>query len=621
MRHTRFRRYSAAILLALSSRLPAQQPLTAEQKAYKKYVTTLASDAFEGRGPTTAGRIKARDYIARHFRALGLPGAVRKPGGHAETQDLPEPLKPYLQPFTTVTSVNIVDAKFTIATNTDKQDLALGKDYVVMAGVPARRLAGEAVFLGYAARNQQKKYSSFVGLKGRASLKGKVAVAFRYEPINAKGASAWTADGAWSPSAYLTSKARQAALRGAVALVIVNPPSHAQAPMLSRPTAMRRGIPIPMFQISTGAFRRLLQAAGQPATAAAVKALQATANAGSTRPRHLGVKLLLNAAVNPVRTPQQNVVALLPGAGDAAKEYIILGAHYDHLGFRETAKGRILFPGADDNASGTAGVMLTAARYAKRREARALPANRRSVIFAAFDVEEIGLRGSAYMAGHLAELGIAPKQVTAMINFDMIGRSDNNGAAVMFVGTAREWPAIITAAAKGVDLKLSKTTRGSGASDHASFYAQKIPSLFFAANYHRDAHSPRDTADKINPVEAVDIIDIADKVIQQLLQPAISLTFTPLPQPKRGGAFLGVTAAFQVEDDGLPIRQVAPRSPAAKAGLKPGDKIVALANTEVKSMQALLAVLQQYKAGDTVQAVVQRDSRRLQVDITLGKRR
>ena len=227
-----------------------------------------------------------------------------------------------------------------------------------------------------------------------------------------------------------------------------------------------------------------------------------------------------------------NIAALLPGEGRLASEVIVIGAHYDHVGFRDSEKGRIVYCGADDNASGACGVLTLANWFAKRCRLKNAPANRRTLLFAAFAGEEVGLLGSRYMATHPETL--AGRKVVAMINLDMIGRLDGRIWAWGIDGS--DWRCqFVRAAAQRAGMRLQSLGTAFFLSDHMSFYLRNIPALTFSTGLHRDVHKPTDTADKINFSGAVRVLRMMQDVIEQAwvapsLPPPVS-TSQPASQP------------------------------------------------------------------------------------------
>jgi hypothetical protein len=323
----------------------------------------------------------------------------------------------------------------------------------------------------------------------------------------------------------------------------------------------------------------------------------------------------------------QNVVAVLRGTDPTVRdEFIVIGAHYDHLGRATTyaqdpeAKDAIR-NGADDNASGTAAVMELA---------RILSANRprRSIIFANFSGEELGLLGSQWFVGHPP---VPLERVVAMINFDMVGRLKNDKLIVYGTGTASELNAMIDSANASLDggaLKVSGISDGYGPSDQTSFYAKDIPVLHFFTDQHEDYHRATDDVEKINAAGEARVVDLALRVVRSIANRPSHLTFVrlPAPQQRMGGregqqTYLGSVPDMSATDVvGMRLMGVRPDSPADKGGLKTGDVIIEFAGTQVKDLYSYTDALYAHKPGDIVKIVVLRGTERVELTVTLGKR-
>ncbi|MDB4907667.1 MAG: peptidase [Gemmatimonadetes bacterium] len=322
--------------------------------------------------------------------------------------------------------------------------------------------------------------------------------------------------------------------------------------------------------------------------------------------------------------PTQNVIALLRGSDAAlANEYVIVGAHFDHLG-RSTEGAMdpeakdVIRNGADDNASGTAAVLELA---------RLLKANppKRSVIFANFTGEELGLLGSQYFTDHPS---IALERAVAMVNFDMVGRLKNDKLIVYGVATAPELPAILDSANATTQLRVSAVGDGFGPSDHASFYAKNLPVLHFFTDIHDDYHRASDDADKVNAAGEARVLVMAERVIRSIADRPARLTFVRAPVTQgvtmnREGSnvWLGSVPDMSAGDvKGLRLSGVRPGSPADKGGLVAGDVIVEFGGKDVSDIYSYTNALYSHKPGDVVGVVVLRAGVRTPLTVTLAAR-
>ncbi len=317
----------------------------------------------------------------------------------------------------------------------------------------------------------------------------------------------------------------------------------------------------------------------------------------------------------------KNVVGVLDGSGPLADETIVVGAHYDHLGYGGVSslaglKKMAIHHGADDNASGTTTMLELARRFA------ALPKRQgRRLVFLAFSGEELGLFGSAYYCKHpLYPL----KDTAAMFNLDMVGRlrtdkvSGKPKVLTEGSGTAKPFRELLDDLARKYDFKMVNKPSGMGPSDHASFCGQDVPVLFLWTDYHDDYHRPSDTADKINIAGMRRIADLSQDAIATLThmdRPAYIKVKTASARPSNGPR-LGIMPG-DGGGKGVRIEEAVADEPAAKAGLKKDDLIVSLAGKPVRSLQDLLAILKNQKAGDTIEVGIVRDDRPMTVSVKL----
>jgi len=324
----------------------------------------------------------------------------------------------------------------------------------------------------------------------------------------------------------------------------------------------------------------------------------------------------------PPSIPTQNVFALIPGSDAGLQgEYVVIGAHFDHLG---TSTDGALDPeahgvrrGADDNASGTAAVLALASHFARR------PA-RRSIIVANFSGEEQGLLGSSYFVDHMP---VPIDSVDAMLNFDMVGRLRNDKLLVFGVATAIEWPAIVDAANTQPKLTIAAQGDGFGPSDHSSFYAKNVPVLHFFTDQHEDYHKISDVPERINAGGEARIVALAERIARDVADRPARLSFVRAAVSQAAsnrtgsGVYLGSIPDMAGGDvPGLRLTGVTAGSPADVGGLKAGDVIVELDGKPIKDLYSYSDALYAHKPGDEVTIVLVRDGQRLTRRVTLGKR-
>jgi hypothetical protein len=354
--------------------------------------------------------------------------------------------------------------------------------------------------------------------------------------------------------------------------------------------------------------------------AGALERLKKLADAGKNsvvalEPVRLGIDLQIQA--EPVKS--WNVAARLDGAGNLADEVVLLGAHYDHLGTRGRGENLRVFHGADDNASGTAAVLLLARRLRERYASAAAPPNRRTILFVLFGAEEIGLVGSRHLADNLKDAGLAQADVQAMINLDMVGRLKGRKLSLIRAGSS-DWGPLIDKAQKATNLEVTQIGSWFSGSDHSSFLRKRIPSAMLFTGTHRDYHKPSDTWDKIDYPGLVEIVSFAEEMAM-----AAALWPGRLRYERSGlsqgssGAYLGV-ACDESFKGGCRLRTVVEGSPADKAGLRTGDVIVGWDQRDVDSAAALIGLVRQEKPGRQVTLIVLRGDTREERKVKLGRR-
>ena len=322
----------------------------------------------------------------------------------------------------------------------------------------------------------------------------------------------------------------------------------------------------------------------------------------------------------------QNVVAMLEGSDPVLRNrYIVIGAHFDHLGrttqySMDPRAGDVIRNGADDNASGTAAVLQLARMLSIQKP-------KHSVIFVNFSGEEEGLLGSQYFVDNPP---VPLDSIVAMFNFDMVGRLTDDKLMVYGTGSAAELPSIVDSANLRVlpALKIQGGGDGFGSSDHSSFYAKNIPVLHFFTDIHSDYHRATDDVEKINAAGEARVVNLAFDMIRSVDSRPARLTFVRSTRPSRIGAsstgsqvYLGSVPDMSAGSvPGLKLTGVRAGSPAEKGGLAAGDIIVEFGGRAVTDLQSYSDALYSHKPGDTVKVVFLRGGKRMETTVTLGTR-
>ncbi len=323
-------------------------------------------------------------------------------------------------------------------------------------------------------------------------------------------------------------------------------------------------------------------------------------------------------------TRTENVIGFLEGSDPILKnEVIVIGAHFDHLGITANYKHKEgpkeIHNGADDNASGTTGVMELAEKISANKELF-----KRSFLFICFSGEEEGLLGSAYFTK--SDL-FSKYNIVAMMNFDMIGRLSNNKLIINGTGTSPVWNRILDEVSAGYNLDISRNPDGMGGSDQTSFTLKSVPILFFFTGLHEDYHQPTDDYWKINTGGEAKVLnlayDIAFKLANSDAKPEFTESAITEKEPSRNESFssyVGTMPDFSSSENGFKIAGVKKGSPGDKAGLKEGDLMIKFGEIVVKNIYDYTDALKKYKPGDTVDIVVLRDGKEMTFSCTLGKR-
>ena len=572
-------------------------------RAHARY---LASDELTGRGVDTPGIKLARDHIAREFARHGL-----RPGGDNGG---------YLQSFEVATGVNATQPT---QLSMGGAVLALHEDWTPLGFSASGRASDEMVFVGYGVTAKDYGYDDYDGV----DVRGKIAIVLRYEPPPKDDKSPFRKAPRYSSHATLRAKANNAREHGAAAMILVdlhqNDGPNAKELISTRRSASRGGRSLVAAQVKRRILTKRLETRGVSLAALKEKIDRTERPASMALP---GVNIALTVTLEENRVRAENVVGLIPGSDPSLKhEHIVIGAHYDHLGYghygtRDSSTEGEVHHGADDNASGTAVLLHIAERLSK---ARIKPA--RTIVFAAFSGEELGLHGSRHYTRHPP---LPLSSAKAMLNLDMVGRLRENRVTVFGARSANELSDIVAAEARKLGLEIRESD-GIGRSDNISFYNNKVPALHFFSGTHADYHRPSDTWDKLNYDGMRRIADLVLGTARRIADTAERIKFVALPSRRPSseagqapalGAYFGSIPDYDNGDDGVRLAGVSPGSPAALAGLREGDVIVQFAGAKIQNIEDLMEQLSAKKPGDQVEVVVLRSGTPLTAKATLAVR-
>ena len=570
---------------------------------FVEHVRKLAADDMRGRGNGTPELDRAADYIARQLKSYGLRPAF----GDSS----------YFQSFDITVRTDFAPESSVVLRHGDQQQhLKLFADFLPLGLGEGNQVSAELVFVGYGIATENPPYDDFKDV----DVEDKIVILMTHAPREKEKVEA--GEDPLALQSTLTSKALNARMHGAKGVIVIADPSHAEderealPPFTEGGTAEDWGLPVVAVHLPV--IKTLLAAAGKD-LAAIHTAIDRDLKPQSFVLPQMSASIDLTATKT--RKPVLNVAATVPGQID---EWIVVGAHYDHLGLGEKNSLAPRFigqphHGADDNASGVAGLLELAQAFAEQSP-------RRSLLFAAFAGEEIGLLGSAYFVKNPP---LPVEKIAAMINMDMVGRPRSNKIYVTGVGTSPVFKGLVEAACKTTEMEAITSASGYSASDQTSFVSHSVPVLFFFSGLHSDYHKPSDTWDKIDGPGAEKVVKMIYQVIEGIStlpeRPAfLRVTESAPPAGRAGGggygAYFGSIPDFGEEVRGVKFADVKDGSPAAKAGLKAGDVLIRFAGQEIKNLYDFSYVLRAHKPGQVVEVVVLRGEQQMTVNVTLEKR-
>jgi len=556
----------------------------------------LAADSLQGRRAGTPYEQKAAEFLAKELRKSGIPPLLDS--GYFQTFDV----------FLT-SGYDTAQTRAWLITPHDTVELLPGRDFVPLSFSSSGEGEFPLQFAGYGITTTKYRYDDYHG----SDVTGMGVVVFRHEPREKDPQGLF---GTPFPSLFsdLRYKARNAREHGARAVILVTDPLHDDDAL----TPFPRDIAAEDAGILALQIRREVLAPFFPFDSL-YQAIEKDLNPHPFRPESLRLKVRI--AIMRKNFPSRNVLAVIPGK-DPASGWIILGAHYDHLGLGGPGSGALdpdtLAPhnGADDNASGVA-MVLALARYLRKNPLR------HNVLVAFWGAEEIGALGSAYFVKHMP---VPKESVLLYVNFDMVGRLNEEGRLwVTGSGTAKEFDTLFARVdTSGLGpLLLEFSPEGFGGSDHMNFYTAGIPVTFFFTGVHEDYHRITDDVDKINWKGMARVATYALRFLKTVDR-LDSLTYQ-----ETGGRMgvqtgdgrmkvrLGIIPDYTFSGPGVRVMGVQEGGPAALAGIRKGDVLLALDGNRLEDLYAYMSVLSDRNWGDTLRATVVRNGDTLQILLPL----
>ena len=590
------------------------------ESEYLGWLAYLAADDLEGRGTGQEGIDKAAEYIAGVFEQFGV-----RPAGDDDT---------YFQSFTLPLSSEIGSGtRLAVGRQgrRTRRPLRLNRDFVPFPFSAKGSFRGEVVFAGYGIVNDAEDYNDYEDV----DVTDKVVLLLRRGPE--------FGDFDMRDKSF-RAKASRANARDAAAILIVNRDGGEDEGLYDFNTRTggrfgSRSYGVPMLHIGPKTANRMLDAAGLPSLRRLQQEIEETKQPKSAVLEGVTIRGKVN--ILPIDAPVRNVVGLIPGEGPQKDEIILLGAHYDHLGIRKKGEPdfdseKDISNGADDNASGTAMLMTLAKAYTQGNRPN------RTLVIVAFTAEELGLLGSRHFTKNPT---VDLDNCIAMINFDMVGRLKKNRLEVGGMRTG-DFEDMVQDFGSAHGINIKDGGGGRGPSDHTNFYNLDIPVLFFFTGLHRQYHRPEDDTHLINSEGAMRIARLATDVIDEIDSRSLPPEFhadarrtvlarqsddeqeeiekEPSPRTQAGaqsghGVRLGVTADNEDNRRGILVENVAEDSPAARAGIRPGDRILKIGRQRIKAFEDAAGALSRFEPGDETTVRVKRGRRQVKLTVRFDR--
>jgi aminopeptidase YwaD len=587
-------RFLIAILAApvLLSCKPRFEPeiTTAE---IEEHISYLASEELKGRFPGTPEEQLLMDYITGEFRQAGL--LLNKRTG--------------IQHFDIITDLETGPGN-TVSYGLEFLDP--GVDFIPFSFSANGSAKAELVFAGYGFKTDGEgaRWDDYDGV----DVTGRWVMLLRGVPGKQEASSPYFNFSEDRGKALLASDL------GAVGVILVSGSNFDPEDALAELKGKQHALSIPVIQMTRKAAEMILASAGSDS----LTKLNATLSDELTPASfHTGMEIGISVDLQPRKMATFNTIALLKGTDpDLRDEYVVIGAHHDHLGMGGPGTSSrymdtmAVHYGADDNASGVAGVIEISQYLSTRSPSR-------SILFSTFGAEEMGLIGSKYLTENPP---VDLSRVQAMINLDMVGRlNDERQVQVGGIGTSPGFAGLLDSLNQEYGFNLKFSNEGFGPSDHSSFYAKDVPVLFISTGAHPDYHTPADHPGAINPEGAAEVMSFAADLAEALANNRERIAFNEAgpkvrgsSRGRRGGITLGLMPDVTYDgNEGMPVMFVTEGKPAAVGGIQKNDVIVAIEGKSVGNVYDYMSRLDQLKEGMDIVVSVNRNGDRLDLVIRL----
>jgi len=554
------------------------------------HISFLASDKLEGRKAGSSFENTTAQYVKRCFKTYGLT-----PVGDN-----------YIQKFDFIAGMTVGDGNFIEA-----EEKIPKSDFTTLSFSSSEKCTASLVFAGYGISATDIHYDDYENLE----VKGKIVVVIRYSPDGT------IQNGKFAQYNSLRYKAMVAREKGAAGIIFITgglEDNNDDKLKTGGSLGGKQSVGIPAVHLKRRVMNDWLTSSENPS----IEELQNKIN-GHEDPHpasfEIGKTVTIRTNINPESLESCNVVGSLPGVGAFKNEWVILGAHMDHLGWGGESSNTMvpdvheIHNGADDNASGIATLLELAAYFAKDKNNSPY---RRSLLFIAFGAEEVGLLGSAYFVEHPL---IPLDSAVAMFNFDMVGRLRENSMVIGGTGTSPAWETLLINV-NSDSIHFTFDDEGFGSSDHQSFYLKNIPVLFFFTGAHEDYHKPTDDIELLNIKGMEKVAKLAARstlhVLTEEKKPGFVKVESKKHSERRGyNVTFGVVPDFVYNGDGFKISGVRDKAPAGLAGMQAGDIIMSINNITTLNIHDYMFALQSCTAGVEVPVVITRNNVAMELKI------
>ncbi|MEO8514548.1 MAG: M20/M25/M40 family metallo-hydrolase [Ignavibacteria bacterium] len=561
------------------------------------HIKYLSSDELAGRFPGTEGDRLAEDYIINELETYKI-----KPAG----------VDGYKQPFDYISEIKLGPGN-SLSIGNGELIKGVGDEFTPVYLSSNGTASGNIVFVGYGINAPELNYNDYSGI----DLKGKIALMMMYSPgYNTPH------DNPFSKYERLRIKCAAAKEQGAAGIIVVKGPESGEEELVKlRMSGPGENLEIPVVDVKRSYVEYIFTNQKKQTLSEIQKSIDSLRVPQSFE--FGGGMAELKTDLERVKANTNNIIGMIEGKDPVLKnEYIVIGAHMDHLGdglkYGSLYEGHDaqIHNGADDNASGVAGVLELAQYYASNKKDL-----KRSLIFMCFSGEEAGLIGSAYFTK--SDL-MKKYNVVSMINLDMVGRLTDNKLSIGGTGTSSIWQGLLDSLNKTYNFTSAYSKDGYGPSDHASFYAKDIPVLFFFTGLHKDYHKPTDDWQFINAEGEAKVLNMVVGVVNYIDKLSGKIDFIKVSEEKKETNMgfrvtLGVIPDYSSTKEGLEITGVKSGGVAEKAGLQAGDVITKLGQYDIKNIYDYTDALSKFKPGEDSEVTFMRGTETKTVKFTFAK--